>query len=190
MRQLTPAQERVLSGPGSRSWVYIDVLLDEHLYMTNGLEREINGSIYLKGILGGFDERQDQITFSIFNVDGRYTMPAINGDFYRNPVKIMVAPGDNTNFPQLLEPGFVELDYYEQPLANIEPILSFSGHISSVDEISDYITFTASRVVARRFPRGRIVAPFANYVAQEGAVINFGSRVIRVESRLKRGTIS
>lgn len=190
MRIVTPNQERVLTGRGVKSWVYVDVLLDEHLYMTNGKEREIGGAMYLKGIMGDIQESQDRAVIKVFNPDGKYTMPAINGDFYRNPVKIMVAPGDNTDWLQLLEPDYVEHDYYEQPLVAVDPILSFSGHISAVEEVSDYITIIASRGVARRFPRGRIISPFANYQAQDGAVINFGSKVIRIESRLKRGTVS
>lgn len=190
MRDLTLDQRQALSGPGTYSWVYVSLELDEKLYMTNGKEREIDGNEYKKGLMGSVEHSHEQAVITIANPDGKYTMGAINGDFYRKEVVISVAPGDNTGFKQLLEPGYVEFDYYEQPSGNVLPIIDFSGHIAYIEDVSDYITVVAERSVARRFPRGRIVAPFANYVAQEGAVINFGSKVIRIESRLKRGKIS
>lgn len=191
MRVVTPDQDLVLKGPGTLSYYYVDLLLDEQLHMTNGKERDINGALYKNRIMGELSFSQQQAVIAVGNPDGIYTMRGINGDFYRNPVRIMSAPGDNTTRLQLLEPDYVEPDYYEQPLAAVDPIVEFSGHIAYVERVTEnYIYFVASRNVARRFPRGRIISPYANYQAQSGAVINFGSKVIRIESRLKRGTVS
>lgn len=190
MRAAGPEQKLALKGPITKTFHYVSVELDQMHFYAAGRERTIDGRLYKNGHLGLLEYSAESARFSIWNPDGIYTMRAINGEFYRNPVVVMAAPGDVSGLKPLLEPDYVEWDYYKRPFTDVAPLIEFTGHITGVEKVDDYITFTASRSAARTFPRGRIVSPFANFVPQTGAVINFGSKVIRIESRQKRGKIS
>lgn len=188
MRELTPSQERAVTGPVTKTWHYLSVELDQVMGYTNGKERVIEGIEYKKGHIGSLSYSAESASISIWNPDGIYTMDALMGKFYRNPVVIMTANGDNsgTDIKQLLEPDYVEPDYYETPLIGLEPIIVFSGHISDIERVDDYLHLVASRSLARKFPRGRIISPFANHTPRAGTVFYIGSRRFIVEGRFKR----
>src|SRR5690606_10712878 len=88
-------------------------------------------------------------TLKLRNPDYKYTAPALRGSFVFNPVKIWFA-----------YPG-------------AQSILIFSGFISEVSSINDWITLNCTRNHLKRYPAVKIRPPIANHLPANGQVIHW-----------------
>lgn len=183
MRDFSTDELERISGPVTRSWFIVDITLDAEMHLATGGEAFWGETEYIKGHAKNLREGQNSISLSVLNEGGRFTMPSILGSYQRKPVKVWSVPAGKGNTSPLLEEGYVEDGYYEEP-DFIVPLLVFSGHISEVRANDGYLDIVATRSAARRTPRLRVVPPFANWVAAPESVINFNGRVIRIRSRL------
>lgn len=161
----------------------IVIELGETLHLTTmDADYVYEDTSYIAGqIVGDVQISQDQASFGLVNVDYQYTTPALTGVYQRAPVKIWWTDNEN-RLPPLIEPGYVDDDYYIIPPQR-EPILLFDGHVSHFDQITSVLGIVASRSAARRYPTLRVLPPIANYVAPEGTVITLGGNTYRLESR-------
>lgn len=183
MQELTPIDKERLQGPVNKSYFILDIHLDELIHVATGQDGQWGEIEYTKGFVRDLRVGQQAASMALFNVGNRYTTPALLGQYHRKPIKVWSAPANRVDVPLLLDYGYVEDGYFEEPEA-ITPLLVFSGHITEIRAADDYLHIVATRSASQSFPRIRIVPPLANWTAPRDTVINFNGTVIRLTPRL------
>lgn len=186
MRQLSEEQLQFLRGPATRSWVYVSVDLGSVFGFTNGRERTFDGVEFKQGSMVELQYSYDEVVLTLPNENGQYTMRALSGGLHRKEVRVWFAPGDTRSLVPVIEPGYVEDDYYVLE-DDMPPILEFSGHVSSIDRISDKVALIATRTLSRKFPMGRLLPPYANHLLRAGTSVGaFRAGHFILQGRFKR----
>ena len=178
----TPAELDRLRGPGNRPYYILDIYLDEQMHVATGGDAMWGDIEYTKGHVKDLRVSPLVASFSVDNSGSQHTAPALMGLYHRKPIKVWSAPQNKIKVPMLIDPGYVEDGYFEEPIP-ITPMLIFSGHITEISSVNELLKVVATRSGGKGVS-SRIVPPLANWTAPRDKVINFNGAIVRLISRL------
>lgn len=180
MRHLLPSQLAEVNGETGILPVFlVEITLDQQYRFSTRQALNWNGFSWTNGSLFVDEANGESASIRIENVDSRFSLGALAGDYSRNPVKIWWGYGVGTPIPYVVD-GYVEPGYVVGTLEDDVELL-FSGFISSIPQIDGWMTVAANRTTVRGFPKKRVRAPLANHAAVDGAVLVFGGVSHRLE---------
>lgn len=180
MRHLLPSQLQEVDGKTGVLPVFlVEVTLDQPYQFSTRQSLSWDGKDWIRGSLFVDDVDGESATIRIENIDNRFSLGAISGDYSRNPIKIWWGYGVGQPIPYV-ESGYVVPGYVNGPLTDDVELL-FSGTISSTPKVDGWMTIQANRTTVRGYPKKRVRPPLANHAAVEGAVVVFGGVSHRLE---------
>lgn len=159
----------------------IEMKLGVDRKFSTGQEYELNGETYEAGQVQKLRLTQSSAQFGVINDNYAHTTPALNGNYQRAPVKVYWATGFPIS-PPIVQPGYVADGYYnldDRPA----PVLLFDGNLDQFTQITTVLGVKATRSAVRSYPKLRVLPPLANYVRSEGALIEFGGNVLRLQQK-------
>lgn len=184
MRLLTDSQALQVQGPVCEPLYLIKLALDELMHISTRQEVDYDGQTWLRGNVVLERVTPDSATLRIWNGDYAHTMAALTGAYQRKPISIWWAYNAGST-GDYVESGYLVPGYAVGSAAAPAPILLFSGMVSAIPEIGEWLRIEASRAPPRGYPRWRIVPPIANHLAPSGAVLSYGGETYKVEARIK-----
>lgn len=158
----------------------IEITLDKKYYFSTRQQYESASHTYEPGHVQNLRLSRDSVQFGVVNADYTHTTPALMGDYQRSPVKVFWSSG----FPPvpLIQHGYVMDGYYIED-GRPEPTLLFDGNIYQFTQITTVLGIKATRSAVRSYPKVRVLPPLANFVRKQGAIIEFGNNVLRLQPR-------
>lgn len=180
MIELDHVQTIEVERPITRPQYLLQVVLSSPVFLSSRKEIDADQeTVFQSGKLKLKSLSSHRCSFDVCNKDYQYTLPAITGDYMRGLVRVWWAYGD---VGQQWYPDEYEHDYEKQN-EGIEPILVFEGEINSIDSVSEWLSLEAKRAPVSKFPKGRVLPPFANHLTPAGSVFKFAGDTYRIETR-------
>jgi hypothetical protein len=183
MKFLTPNQMTVLAARVQQPRYLIEIELDQQYYLAVGETAEIGGNTYESGRVSGLNFNERSWTFDFFNENFEHTMPSLLGYYLRKPARLFLRTRDEAIYVDENGEAYADEDGVVYGTPESPPMVIFSGNISTVESIDDWLRIVVERNVGRRYPSQRIGPPLANYTRPAGSVISFNNTIYRIIRR-------
>lgn len=183
MIELSQAQKDRLGKPVTAPCYLVNIELDMIELLSSREQVVTDQGTFESGRLRVNSLNSERAQIQICNADYRYTVNALQGVYQRRPISVYWAYGYEQSHEQWLPDDYE--DDYEAVALGADTIQMFSGFVTSISSVDEWITIEASRAPIAKYPRLRVIGDTARHVTPSGTVLVFSGETYRVEQRLK-----